>query len=64
MTKLIAMLMVLTFAPGCGAVIASRMLVEACPTPAFYDSFHNLQRTYCASDAQWAQAVLAEQAEL
>jgi hypothetical protein len=64
MNKLIAIVALVSLLPGCGAFIASRMLVEACPTPAFYDSFHNLQRTYCASDAQWAKAVSEERGEL
>lgn len=63
MNKLIGALLLVSLLPGCGAFIASRMLVEACPTPAFYDSFHNLQRMYCASDEQWAKAVREDKGE-
>lgn len=60
MNKIFLAAAILSLLPGCGAFIASRMLVEACPTPAYYDSFHNLQRTYCASDKQWAKAEKGE----
>ena len=43
------------------AVIAHDELLRICPLPAAYNAFHELERTRCASDAQWATA-LAEEA--
>lgn len=50
---------------GCAAPLAAVLmdheLRRECPLHAYYDSFHRLERTSCATDEQWAAAVAREQ---